>query len=102
MLIETIDWAAANAGKGYWTHMDACRVGVAGDITGIETILLSSITKPIFYILGGPADIVCKYGEADYKNLLSTTTAWKGNLPTSHARTYNEVNGGKIGVATSY
>lgn len=34
--------------------------------------------------------------------LPSTTPAWKGNLPVGHGGTYNEVNGGKIGVAASF
>ncbi|CZR67306.1 uncharacterized protein PAC_17205 [Phialocephala subalpina] len=129
MLIEAMDWATANAGKGNWTHMDTRRIGVAGqscggieaysagadpratvigifnsggNLTGKATILPSSIMKPIFYFLGGPTDIAYKYGEADYKNLPTNTPAWKGNLPIGHAGTYNEVNGGKIGVAASY
>jgi hypothetical protein len=34
MLIDAIDWASANAGKGNWSHLDASRVGVAGQSCG--------------------------------------------------------------------
>jgi len=41
-------------------------------------------------------------GTTDYKSLPKSTPAWLGNLPVGHGGTYNQVNGGKIGVAASY
>jgi hypothetical protein len=157
MLIDAIDWASANAGKGNWSHLDASRVAVAGqscggleaysagtdkrvsmygifnsggNLTGTVTGAgAKGITKPVFYFLGGTTDIaysavslpfltlniirsgyfcegctmlMMQQGTADYAALPAGTPACKGNLPVGHGGTYNEVNGGKIGVAASY
>jgi len=37
-------------------------------------------------------------GERDWLSLPSTTPAWKGNLPVGHGLTFQEKNGGKVGV----
>ncbi|KAH8679590.1 hypothetical protein BGZ60DRAFT_444675 [Tricladium varicosporioides] len=73
-----------------------------GNSTTNTNTTVKSITKPIFYYLGGSTDIAYASGEADYAMLPATTPTWKGNLPVGHGGTYNEVNGGKIGVAASY
>jgi dienelactone hydrolase len=84
-LTEAIDWVYENAGKGDWKHIDRSRIGVWGQSCGgLEAYLaggqddrvghlgifnsgqltvnaseaiVGKITKPIFYILGGPTDM---------------------------------------------
>jgi len=80
-----------------------------------------TITKPIFYFLGGSSDIayanVCAIhfyymvsnadadwtwviqGERDYDLLPASTPSWKGNLAVGHGGTYRDTDAGKFGVA---
>jgi hypothetical protein len=85
MMIDAIDWAVMNAGKGDYAHLDASRIAVAGQSCGgleaysagvdkrvsmygifnsggnlTGTVVgggAKSITKPVFYFLGGPTDV---------------------------------------------
>ncbi len=82
-LTSAIDWAVANAGKGNYAHMDASRLGAAGQSCGgleAETVAkdarvtsvgifnsgsglmdspanFTGLSKPMFFFLGGPTDI---------------------------------------------
>lgn len=84
-LTNAIDWVYANAGKGDWKHIDPSRIGVWGQSCGgLEAYtaglhddrvhhigifnsgqlndtashdVAGSLTKPVFYILGGPTDV---------------------------------------------
>jgi hypothetical protein len=61
--------------------------------------IVTKLTKPVFYFLGGEKDIAYKNGERDYKELPKTTPTWKGNLPVGHMATYMQPRGGKFGTA---
>lgn len=84
-LTEAVDWMHANARHGQWKHIDRNRIGVWGtSCGGLEAYsagaqddrvshlgifnsgqlndtasldVAGKITKPVFYILGGPGDV---------------------------------------------
>jgi len=86
-LTDAIDWAVANAGKGSYGHMDASRLAAAGQSCGgLEAMTVSSdprvsavgvfnsgsgliggktnltgVSKPFFFVLGGPTDMAYQY-----------------------------------------
>lgn len=127
-LTDAINWAVANAGKGNYTHMTTSKLLAAGQSCGgVETEYIvgdprvtsvgifnsgsglispvanfTGLAKPMFFFLGGTTDIAYAQGEMDYANLPDTVPSWLGNFPVGHAGTYNDVNGGEIGVAASY
>ncbi|EHA53795.1 hypothetical protein MGG_04573 [Pyricularia oryzae 70-15] len=117
MMTESIEWAAARAGRGRFATMDATRVVAAGQSCGgleayamkndsrvaalgiydsgylNDTDRAMTITKPVFYFLGGSSDVAYKNGERDYSNLPKSTPAWKGNQPVGHLGTFFQPNG---------
>ncbi|KAL4733649.1 hypothetical protein BDV11DRAFT_210046 [Aspergillus similis] len=125
-LTEAIDWVYANAGKGDWKHVDRTRIGVWGQSCGgleaytagahddrvshlgiFNSGLLSAnesiefaggITKPVFYILGGPGDVAYVNGERDYAELPNITPAWKGSHTLGHSAAFDLPNAGIAGV----
>lgn len=84
MMTESIEWAAARAGRGRFATMDATRVVAAGQSCGgleayamkndsrvaalgiydsgylNDTDRAMTITKPVFYFLGGSSDVAYK------------------------------------------
>lgn len=84
-MTAAIDWVQENAGKGDWAHVDASRIGTWGQSCGgLEAYaaglndsrvnhlgifnsgqlteqasqqVAGSISKPVFYLLGGPSDV---------------------------------------------
>ena len=84
-MIDAIDWAVKNSGKGNYTHLDVSRIAVAGQSCGgleaysagvdkrvgmygifnsggnlMGTVtggVATAIIKPVFYFLGGPTDV---------------------------------------------
>lgn len=84
-MTAAIDWVHSNAGQGEWAHVDASRIGTWGQSCGgLEAYaaglndsrvshlgifnsgelteqaseeIAGSLTKPVFYILGGPSDV---------------------------------------------
>ncbi|KAH8837470.1 hypothetical protein MCOR27_004656 [Pyricularia oryzae] len=124
MMTESIEWAAARAGRGRFATMDATRVVAAGQSCGgleayamknnsrvaalgiydsgylNDTDRAMTITKPVFYFLGGSSDVAYKNGERDYSNLPKSTPAWKGNQPVGHLGTFFQPNGGLFAIAT--
>ncbi|RDL34747.1 Uncharacterized protein BP5553_07875 [Venustampulla echinocandica] len=126
MMTDAINWVSQNAGKGKYVNVDATRIAAAGQSCGgleaydmkddarISALgifnsgqmteaaskqIASTITKPIFFFLGGSSDIAYANGERDYKLLPTDTPSWKGNLPVGHSGTYMETDAGKFGVA---
>jgi len=129
-LLSSLDWVDQNAGKGKWAHLDPTRVAAAGQSCGggeaygvendkrVKVVGIfnsggmtgmggasaspSNFKKPIFYFLGGPKDLAYKNGKGDYAKLPAGTPAWLGNwAPTGHGGTYNQLNGGAIGILAS-
>ncbi|KAL4912971.1 hypothetical protein BDW62DRAFT_214576 [Aspergillus aurantiobrunneus] len=128
-LTEAIDWVYKNAGKGAWAHIDSSRIGVWGQSCGgleaysagahddrvshlgifnsgqlsanASVEVTKGITKPVFYILGGPSDVANKNGELDYANLPETTPKWKGNHDLGHSAAFDVPFAGIPGVAGS-
>ncbi|KAF2668607.1 hypothetical protein BT63DRAFT_425905 [Microthyrium microscopicum] len=130
MMIETLDWLDKVAGSGKYANVDKTRIAVAGQSCGgleaysagvdkrIKTIgimnsgqfsdaataaTVKTVTKPIFYFLGGSGDIAYKNGERDYK-ALKNIPRWKGNMAVStsaaaHMATWRTANGGKFATA---
>ncbi|KAL3450357.1 hypothetical protein BJX65DRAFT_305196 [Aspergillus insuetus] len=126
-LTEAIDWVYANAGKGDWKHIDRSRIGVWGQSCGgLEAYsagahddrvshlgifnsgqlsaneseaVAGDITKPVFYILGGPSDVAYPNGNLDYTNLPSNTPAWKGSHDLGHSAAFDVPNAGIPGIA---
>ncbi|KAI9148224.1 putative secreted lipase [Paramyrothecium foliicola] len=130
-MTEAIDWVHANAGKGAWKHIDSSRIGVWGQSCGgLETYLAGAndprvghlgifnsgllnetssaeiagkLTKPIFYIIGGPGDIAYPNAERDYASLPANTPSWKGNHALGHSAGFYPANTGGIpGVVGRY
>lgn len=84
-MTAAIDWVHTNAGKGEWAHIDASRIGTWGQSCGgLEAYaaglndsrvghlgifnsgelneqaseeIAGNLTKPVFYLLGGPSDV---------------------------------------------
>ncbi|KAI6354454.1 hypothetical protein MCOR25_008597 [Pyricularia grisea] len=124
MMTASIDWATATAGKGRYATMDAAKIIAAGQSCGgLEAYAMKNdsrvaaigifnsgylndidraktITKPVFYFLGGSSDMAYRNGERDYKNLPQSTPAWKGNQPVGHLGTFFQSNGGFFAIAT--
>ncbi|KAL3478544.1 hypothetical protein BJX99DRAFT_256440 [Aspergillus californicus] len=126
-LTEAIDWVYANAGKGAWKHIDRTRIGAwgqscggleaysagaqdsrvshlgifnSGQLSVNESVAVAgNITKPVFYILGGPTDVAYDNGERDYADLPDTTPAWKGNHNLGHSAAFDVPNAGIPGIA---
>ncbi|ETS83077.1 hypothetical protein PFICI_04953 [Pestalotiopsis fici W106-1] len=131
-LTAAIDWVYANAGKGDWQHIDSTRIGVWGQSCGgLEAYaagaqddrvshlgifnsgqlsanaseeVASNITKPVFYVLGGPTDVAYENasGERDYADLPAETPKWKGNHALGHSAAFDYPNAGIAGVAGSH
>lgn len=144
--LAALDWITAGEGVQAFATADTSRIAVAGQSCGgiqaysvhddervtaigifnsgmldASSPIPSTVTKPIFYFLGGPSDIAYSNvglslhvtahkeantffffkGERDYVNLPAETPKWKGNLPLGHMADYLEANGGKFGVAAS-
>ncbi|KAE9370960.1 alpha/beta-hydrolase [Stipitochalara longipes BDJ] len=126
LLRASIDWITTGAGKSKYPNVDSSRIAVAGQSCGgleaydmandtrvsaigifnsgefaaaTSSQVVSKITKPIFYFLGGSTDIAYANGERDYSDLPKNLPAWKGNQPTGHLGTYSQSNGGKFGTA---
>ncbi|KAL4901083.1 hypothetical protein BDW74DRAFT_182182 [Aspergillus multicolor] len=125
-LTEAIDWVYEHAGQGDWAHIDKSRIGVWGQSCGgLEAYAAGShddrvshlgifnsgylsvnesvagagsITKPVFYMLGGPSDVAYDNGERDYASLPKTTPAWKGSHTLGHSAAYDLPNAGIAGV----
>jgi len=122
---NALDWIFKNAGSGNYAAVDTTKIAVGGMSCGgveaydfvndnrITTIgifnsgLLSdydkarSITKPIFYFLGGTSDIAYENGMRDYSRLPSNTPSWTGNQNVGHGGTYRDRYGGTFGKAAS-
>ncbi|CEN60712.1 hypothetical protein ASPCAL03146 [Aspergillus calidoustus] len=126
-LTEAIDWLYANAGRGDWKHIDRTRIGVWGQSCGgleaytagahddrvghlgifnsgqlsanASKSVAGDITKPAFYILGGPTDVAYPNGNLDYANLPSKTPAWKGSHNLGHSAAFDVPNAGIPGIA---
>lgn len=66
-----------------------------------ETIpLVKGLRVPVFYFIGGPADVAYKNAELDWDTLPEDLTAWSGNLDVGHMGTfYDDETGGKFGQA---
>ncbi|CAN8101304.1 unnamed protein product [Discula destructiva] len=128
-LVDAVDWVVANAGKGLYAHVDASRIAVWGQSCGgLEAYHLAqdprvnhlaifnsgqlvanaseavadSVTKPIFYFLGGPTDIAYANGELDYSNLPATTPAFLSNHALGHSAGFDSLNAGIVGVAGTH
>lgn len=125
-LTAAIDWVYANAGKGYWKHIDASRIGVWGQSCGgleaysagvsdprvghlgifnsgqlnasASSAVAGDLKKPIFYLLGGPTDVAYPNGERDYASLPAGTPAWKGNHELGHSDAFDAPNSGIPGI----
>lgn len=125
-LTAAIDWVHAHAGKGGWTHIDASRIGVWGQSCGgLEAYgagvddprvghlgifnsgqlnasasegVAGRLSKPVFYLLGGPEDVAYPNGERDYASLPEGTPAWKGNHGLGHSTAFDMLNAGIPGV----
>ncbi|KAK5659451.1 hypothetical protein OQA88_652 [Cercophora sp. LCS_1] len=63
--------------------------------------LADRITKPIFFFLGGPTDVVYPNGERAYARIPKGTPKWKGNLDVGRGGDYSRPNCGKFAVAAS-
>ncbi|KAG8162925.1 hypothetical protein KVR01_007403 [Diaporthe batatas] len=134
-MTAAIDWVQANAGKGEWTHVDATRIGTWGQSCGgLEAYasgmndsrvnhlgifnsgqlteeasqeVAGSISKPVFYLLGGPTDVAyliglpLRQGARDYADLPATTPSWKGNHALGHSAAFDQPNGGIPGIVGS-
>lgn len=143
--LQALDWITEGEGVAAYASADVSQIAVAGQSCGgvqaysvsddervtaigifnsgmldASSPIPSTVTKPIFYFLGGPTDIayanvslssyvtahkaaniLASQGERDYTNLPPETPKWKGNLPLGHMGDYLESNGGKFGVAAS-
>jgi len=121
-----ITWIKQKAGTGTYANIDASRIIAAGwSCGGVEAYAqawdsrvqslgiwssglltnytaASTITRPMFYFIGGSGDVAYANAERDYKALPSGTPKWKGNLNVGHGGTYTQTNGGKFGVAGGY
>ncbi|KAL5336895.1 hypothetical protein BJX70DRAFT_400235 [Aspergillus crustosus] len=125
-LTESIDWVYKHAGKGDWKHIDHTRIGVWGQSCGgleaysagaddervghlgifnsgqlgenASESVVSGITKPVFYSLGGPGDVAYPNGNLDYTNLPDTTPAWKGSHSLGHSEAFDVPYAGIPGV----
>ncbi|PMD42127.1 hypothetical protein L207DRAFT_580802 [Hyaloscypha variabilis F] len=122
----SLEWVTTNGGKGAYAQVDTTKIAVSGQSCGgleaydlradprIFTIgifnsgefaatdsktVAGSITKPIFYFLGGSSDIAYANGERDYSDLPATTPAWLGNYPAGHISTFINPNAGVVGTA---
>ncbi|KAF9878443.1 carboxylesterase [Colletotrichum karsti] len=121
-MTAAIDWVVANAGKGDWKHIDASRIAVWGQSCGglesytaglndtrvqhigifnsgqlsedASKTVAGNVTKPIFYLLGGPDDVAYPNGERDYTLIPAGTPAWKGNHALGHSAAFDAPNGG--------
>ncbi|KAH8749243.1 hypothetical protein F5883DRAFT_609008 [Diaporthe sp. PMI_573] len=128
-MTAAIDWVQANAGKGEWSHIDASRIGTWGQSCGgLEAYaaglndsrvnhlgifnsgqlteqasqeVASNISKPVFYLLGGPSDVAYPNGERDYADLPATTPSWKGNHALGHSAAFDVPDGGIPGIVGS-
>ncbi|BCS24875.1 uncharacterized protein APUU_41319A [Aspergillus puulaauensis] len=125
-LTDAIDWVFSNAGKGPWQHIDHTRIGVWGQSCGgLEAYsagahddrvshlgifnsgqlaandskaVAGRLTKPVFYILGGPGDVAYPNGEQDYAFLPNATAAWKGSHTLGHSEAFDVPYAGIPGV----
>ncbi|POS70249.1 hypothetical protein DHEL01_v211359 [Diaporthe helianthi] len=149
-MTAAINWVQENAGKGDWTHVDGSRIGTWGQSCGgLEAYaagmndsrvnhlgifnsgqlteqasqeVAGSISKPVFYLLGGPSDVAypnvrpipperstlvssmgsqLRKGERDYDDLPATTPTWKGNHALGHSAAFDAPNGGIPGIVGS-
>ncbi|KAK1759085.1 hypothetical protein QBC47DRAFT_436614 [Echria macrotheca] len=110
-LIAAADWAQKVAGQGKYASIDKTRIAVSGWSCGgllaytasrdprFSTIgifssgqldasqsvpVVSKITKPIFYFLGGNGDPAQAPGTRDYSNLPKALPAWIGTDNKGH------------------
>jgi len=130
MGVESLDWLDKNAGQGKYANVDKSKIAVAGQSCGgleaykvgvdkrIKTIgIMNSgefsdsasaqtartLTKPVFFLLGGSGDIAYKNGERDFKTFKGIPR-WKGNMAIStggaaHIASWMQTDGGKFAIA---
>lgn len=103
-------YAAAAALKGEEEEEEGGRCGIrtvgvfnSGLIFRNATTVaqVEGLQVPVFYFIGGPADIAYKNAEQDWALLPADLPAWCGNLDVGHMGTYYEDDetGGKFGRA---
>ncbi|KAK4507288.1 hypothetical protein PRZ48_001023 [Zasmidium cellare] len=129
MMVESIDWAVENAGKGDWVKVDASKIAAAGmSCGGLEAYeqvsdervsafgifnsgqftesstaeVVKKVKKPIFYFLGGESDIAYENGMRDFEAVPEGVPTWVGNVDTGHLGTYSQPKGGVYGTAAQH
>lgn len=62
---------------------------------------VAGLDVPVFYFIGGPADVAYRNAEQDWESLPGGLPAWKGNLGVGHMGTFygEDANGGRFGRA---
>jgi hypothetical protein len=92
-LTAAIDWVySAGANDSRVSHLGIFNSGQLNESASLS--VAGALKKPVFFLLGGTADVAYPNGELDYANLPQGTPAWKGNHQLGHSVAFDVPDAG--------
>ena len=106
MLLEVLDWLTeqnATQGSEYYHCLNLDKVAAMGigdmEMMGATKECLKNLHTPMFYMIGGPADIAYANAQKDYERIADNIPVVMLNSKDGHSGTYYEKYGGNYAKA---